>query len=460
MNDVPVDPIATVVIVNYNGAHLLDACLTGLARQDLPAGSFRTVVVDNASSDPSRDLLEESYPDVEVLVSAVNRGFAGGNNLALESVTTKYAVLLNNDAVPEPDWLRRLLAPLEEDTTGSLVATASKIVFMPRFVKVALSTEPFRPGGLDPRTLGVKIYQVFVDGKPVTEKALFEGAAYGPEGNANDQFRWSFDTGSFLVPLPPTAEADGRHRVKITVAAAQAKEVTFTIGEQSVTVDAPERRGRVAPAELTIEPGIERLDVVNNVGGIVFVDGSGGDRGFQEIDRGQYDQAEEVFTACGNGMAIRTSVGRDVGWFDERYFMYYEDVDLSWRVRSVGGRIQYVPDAVIRHVHAASSKPWSPQWLFYVERNRLLTLTKDASAPRAVRGVLHYVGSTGKMGARMAVLAMRTRRRPALDPLKVRARVLRSYTRLLPGMLAGRRQVSRSATVPKARLEKWLVTTR
>jgi GT2 family glycosyltransferase len=55
-----------------------------------------------------------------VIASPVNTGFAGGNNLALRTVRTPYAVLLNNDAVPEPDWLRNLLAPFEEDgATGS-----------------------------------------------------------------------------------------------------------------------------------------------------------------------------------------------------------------------------------------------------------------------------------------------------------------------------------------------------
>ena len=69
-------------------------------------------------------------------------------------------------------------------------------------------------------------------------------------------------------------------------------------------------------------------------------DGSGADRGFQEVDEGQYDEPAEVFTACGNGMALRTAVGREMGWFDEAFFMYYEDTDLSWRWRSRGWSVQ------------------------------------------------------------------------------------------------------------------------
>ncbi|WP_235487403.1 glycosyltransferase, partial [Frankia sp. AvcI1] len=86
------EPLATIVIVNWNGAHLLPACLDGIAKQD--AGfAFQTWVVDNASADGSRELLAERYPWVRVVPSDRNLGFAGGNNLALRQVTTPYAVL-------------------------------------------------------------------------------------------------------------------------------------------------------------------------------------------------------------------------------------------------------------------------------------------------------------------------------------------------------------------------------
>jgi GT2 family glycosyltransferase len=460
--DAAAEPIATVVIVNYNGAHLLGPCLDGLARQDLPAGSFRTVVVDNASADPSRDLLREDYPDVELLVSHRNLGFAGGNNVALKQVTTPYAVLLNNDAVPEPDWLRTLLEPLRTDTSGTLVATSSKIVFMPQFVEVELSTDAFLPGGLDPRELGARVYEILVDDVPVTNKVLWEKAGYGPEGTANDQYRWSFPEGRFLVPLPPaeTGATPKAHTITITIAANQRKEVRLRTATTSATVTPPTEHGDVGTVSIEVPVDTPRVDVINNVGGIVFVNGAGADRGFQEIDSGQYEESEEVFTACGNGVAIRSDAGHAAGWFDDRYFMYYEDVDLSWRLRAAGGRIQYVPGAVLRHLHSASSKPWSPGWVFHVERNRLLTLTKDASGQRAAAGVLHFVGSTGKMTLRAVADGVRGRRKPPLGPVRLRGKILRSYLRHLPGLLSDRRRIGSTATVDRRELEEWLVTSR
>ena len=89
---------------------------------------------------------------------------------------------------------------------------------------------------------------------------------------------------------------------------------------------------------MRLPAGTPAGDVINNAGGVVLREGYGADRGFQQPDRGQFDEPEEVFTACGNGLALRTDLGATVGWFDDDFFMYYEDVDLSWRFRARGCR--------------------------------------------------------------------------------------------------------------------------
>ncbi|HEX7805347.1 MAG TPA: glycosyltransferase, partial [Cellulomonas sp.] len=88
----------TVVTVTYNGAHLVGACLDGLARQELDGLTMDVVVVDNASTDGTAELVARSHPGVRLLRSPTNRGFAGGNNLLLDHVTSPYVILLNNDA--------------------------------------------------------------------------------------------------------------------------------------------------------------------------------------------------------------------------------------------------------------------------------------------------------------------------------------------------------------------------
>jgi len=453
---------ASVIVVNYNGAHLLPDCLLALARQRDDGVAFDAIVVDNASGDGSRELLARDFPWVRVIASPTNLGFAGGNNLALDEVTTPYAVLLNNDATPEPGWLRNLLAVFDGPGGHDVGIACGKILFQPKFARVHLRTRAFEPGPQDTRQLGVRIYRVTVDGTDVTDKVLWEQVAYGPEGAGSGRFRWTRASGEFLLPLPADVAAGGRvtaqpAKVTISVAAEAAKPVTFIVGEQQIDARV---EASTTDVDLELSPGIEVFDVINNAGSIVLRDGSGADRGFQEIDRGQYDEPGEVFAACGNGMAMRTVVGRELGWFDDAFFMYYEDTDLSWRWRSRGWAIRYVPTAVLRHIHAASSKEWSPRWVFHVERNRLLMLTKNATPGLAYRAVLGYLRGSGARLARALRDAARARRRPALREQLLRLRVLRSYARQTPRALRERRRLRRNAVVSAAQLQDWLVSRR
>lgn len=451
---------ATVVVVNYNGAHLLPLCLAGLRRQDTPPGFFETVVVDNASRDGSLELLARDFPEVRVIASPVNTGFAGGNNLALRTLRTPYAVLLNTDAVPEPDWLRRLLEPFDADGAEKLGVTTGKVVFAPRFLPLRLDTEGFSPGPQDTRELGVRMLAVEVDGRDVTEKVLWEQAAYGPEGVGPGRFRWTRPGGVFLVPVQDTA-GPVRGSVKVTFrwAAERDKPVTVSGVDEGLALTATAARDG-SEAVLSVTEGTELIDVVNNVGGIVLREGYGADRGFQEPDTGQYDEPADVFTACGNGMAVRTAAGRAVDWFDDDFFLYYEDTDLSWRLRADGWDIRYEPAARLRHLHSASSVEWSPLWMFHVDRNRLLMLTKNASAPLARRALRDYLLTSAAMAARAGRDGVRTRSRPAVRPHLLRARVLASYLRLLPTMLRHRAETGRRAVLSREELERWLVSER
>ncbi|HEX2156598.1 MAG TPA: glycosyltransferase, partial [Actinomycetes bacterium] len=203
------EPLVTVVVLNWNGAHLLGDCLRALAAQDVPEGRMQTWVVDNASSDGSLALLAEEFPLVRVIANDRNDGFAGGNNLALREVTTPFVALVNNDARPQPDWLRRLLEPFSEPGAERLGAVSAKIVFLPRFLAVELTTPGFVPGTLDTRELGVRIYRVEVDGTDVTERVLWDRVAYGPEGEGPGRFRWTRRAGMLLIPVDRAAPEAG-----------------------------------------------------------------------------------------------------------------------------------------------------------------------------------------------------------------------------------------------------------
>jgi GT2 family glycosyltransferase len=448
------EPLVTVVVLNWNGAHLLPDCLDALAAQDLPEGQAQVWVVDNASSDGSPQLLADRFPWVRTIANSSNDGFAGGNNVALREVATPFVALLNNDARPEPDWLRRLLEPFAEPGAERLGAVSAKIVFLPRFLALELATPGFVPGTLDTRELGVRIYRVTVDGEEVTERVLWDRVAYGPEGEGPGRFRWTRPAGMLLVPVDRPATEAGPLRLGLRVAAETSKplELTWSGGSGGGKAE-PE------PVDLEVEvpAGAPLVDVLNNAGSMVFRDGYGADRAYQELDRGQYQRPEEVFAFCGGSVCFRTEALRQAGVFDDDFFLYYEDTDLSWRLRSLGWRIRYQPAAVARHIHSASSVEWSPLFVFHTDRNRLLMLTKNARAGLAAREVLRYPLTTASLALREVARARHTRRRPPVRPTLLRLRVLGSYLRLLPVMLVRRRRIAARAAVDRKRLERWLV---
>ena len=427
----------------------LRPCLDALARQSVT--DFAVWVVDNASTDGSVALLERDYPRVRVLRNEQNLGFAGGNDTALRQVTTPYAVLLNNDAVPAPDWLERVLAPFDEPGQERLAAVTSKIVFAPRFLPMSLSTSGFRLAG-DPRDLGVRLSSVVVDGADVTTRVLWEQLTWGPDGQGAGRFFWSRPQGELLVPLP---DSTGPWEVVVRWSAERSKDATLAW-------DGGSRTARVDPtwSELRVDVprGTPTVDVVNNAGSVVLTSGYGADRGYQEVDAGQYDVTEEVFALCGCAVALRTEAGREADWFDDDFFLYYEDTDLAWRLRAAGWTIRYEPTAVVRHVHSATSVEWSPTFVFHTDRNRLLMLVKNASARRALAAVLRYPLTTGSMAVRSVRHAARTRSRPPVRPTLLRLRVMLSFLHLLPTMLVKRANGPRA--VRRRELERWLVAPR
>jgi GT2 family glycosyltransferase len=288
--------------VTWNGAHLLPDCLDAVLPEGAPV-----LVIDNASTDGTQDLLARDYPSVQVERLTTNTGFAGGVAHALDVLTTPYVVLLNNDAVVQRGWLAHLLAPFDDP---EIAAVCSKL----------------------------------------------------------------------LLP-------DGR---------------------------------------------------LNSAGGYVAADGYARDVGFGQVDAGAWDKPRDVAFATGTAAAFRTDAVREVGGIDPRYFLYFEDVDLSWRLQLAGWRIRYQPTAVVVHQHSATTGSGSPLHTFHTERNRLATLLTNATSGTASRALLRYPLTT---------LSVAIGESPAKAVVRVKAFL--SLLRWLPALLRRRRTVpttmSRSA---------------
>jgi GT2 family glycosyltransferase len=116
-------PHVAVIVVNWNGREITLECLRSLSAQTYPHADL--IVVDNASSDGSADAIRSAYPDVILLSMAANLRFAGGNNAGMREALNRGAdlvLLLNNDTVVHPDFLKHLVARLEMDPRCGMVA--------------------------------------------------------------------------------------------------------------------------------------------------------------------------------------------------------------------------------------------------------------------------------------------------------------------------------------------------
>lgn len=128
-------PLITIIIVNWNGKKWLKQCLDSLLQQTYPA--VEIIVVDNASTDGSREFISKHYKTVKLIRNATNSGFAGGNNTGWQHATGKYVLLLNNDTYIEPDFLRKFLPVF--DKIPNLGSAQCKLVLMdqPEYLDVA-----------------------------------------------------------------------------------------------------------------------------------------------------------------------------------------------------------------------------------------------------------------------------------------------------------------------------------
>jgi GT2 family glycosyltransferase len=262
----------SLVIVNWNGKHLLQRCLPAALSQSF--GDYQVIVLDNGSQDGSADWIEAHYPactgppdqsrldagpSVKVIRSERNLGFAQGNNEAIRATESEFVATLNNDALPAPDWLAQLVCVMQSAPKVGMCA-------------------------------------------------------------------------SKMVRAPAPAQGDE----------------PAIIDSCGITID----RAGIGWNRYSGEP--EHLDEV---------------------------QPYEVLGPCAGAALYRRTMLDQVGFFDEDYFAYYEDIDLAWRAQRAGWRCLYVPSARVFHYHSSTAKEGSSFKGFHLGRNKVWTLVKNYPWP-------------------------------------------------------------------------------
>ncbi len=119
----------------------------------------------------------------------------------------------------------------------------------------------------------------------------------------------------------------------------------------------------------------DQRDRINTCANTVHYTGLDFCRGLNEPSA-SFSKNEEVGAISGCSFAIRKEVFAELGGFDPDFFLYLDDVDLSWRARLAGYRIMFAPASVVYHKFQFSIAPWK---VFYLERNRYLMLLKNCS---------------------------------------------------------------------------------
>lgn len=301
------DDAVTVIVVTYRAASFIGAALAGLAAQTVP---HLVLVIDNASTDGTAEVLASALPAESVHRMPANLGFAGGVAAAFPLVRTPYVALLNDDAVPDPGWLAALLAAADGD--GDAAAWTSLMLLA------------------------------------------------------------------------------------------------------------------------------DRPDTVNNFGAGLTEHWYGIDVGAGEAVSDVPSRVLEVFGFCGGAVLLRTAAVRAVGGFPAEFFLYYEDLDTSWRLRRAGWKIRAVPSAVVVHRHGATSDQRSDLFHFYNERNRLLTLIRCAPVLVAPVQLVRFLLTTASLT--VARLLRRQVSDAANFRLSLRLRVAAAVLRMAPGQYRRRRR--------------------
>lgn len=119
------EPRVSVIIPNWNGVRYLAPCLASLRSQRFR--DFEVIVVDNASTDDSVEMVQRDYPEVRLVRLATNKGLTGGVNAGIAEARGDIIVLLNNDTEADENWLAELVGALDAHPEASMAASKMRL---------------------------------------------------------------------------------------------------------------------------------------------------------------------------------------------------------------------------------------------------------------------------------------------------------------------------------------------
>lgn len=363
-------PSCSVVVLNYFGEKVLKNTINSLLNLDYPKEKLEILIVDNNSQDKSREIIlnyAEQEKNIKYLFLSKNKGFAGGNNEGIRIAKGDYVVLLNNDCIVEQDWLKELVKTAQKDP--KIFAVSSKIKLFPRYYNLKFNYNS-----------SLFLVNVYLHNSDLCK--LEKSQKIHLSIKNKDKFD--------LLEIP-YALTDIEIKLEFIFEIGQKEllnpfndlfRVLNTEGIVGTFKKIKDHHKIRIELKLNVNKFDKKVvfDKVQNAGIVVFQDGSGRDIGakivdqkqYYEYDYNQYGDEQEIYAACGAAVLYNKGILDKMGYLDELFFMYYEDVEISERARLRGYKIYYSPNAEVRHLHAFSSKEWSNFFIYQAEKGRLL----------------------------------------------------------------------------------------
>ncbi|MBS4011096.1 MAG: glycosyltransferase, partial [Roseovarius sp.] len=382
---------------------------------DYPA--YKVIVVDNGSSDGSIDWLQCNAPEVRVIALDQNIGFADAVNLAFDNAPTQLFAVLNNDMVVDSQWLRELVEALRR--VPQRAAATSKFLFFKPFITISFTAST--PFSVSPsELLANHAYKKF----------------FVENGRIAGDDIWSVEAANSMHSMSVKVPCEIGLRLPIACSAMPDEEV---LGSVRVALNGvPMMRAKVGTelmldADTLAEAG---RWVVNNAGSMETSEDVVGDRGFGQYDVGQFEVEENVDYLCGGSFIVNRSALLGKPLFIGDLFAYYEDTELSVRLRQGGFRIGYAPRSVVYHKHAATSQEKSLFFHQMIERNYSAFYARKRGDFRAITQVDRKKGQLNHLSHFYATNEASSDHELALST--VYPKVISQLDNLLEAMVQGR----------------------
>ncbi|MGM0367182.1 MAG: glycosyltransferase family 2 protein [Actinomycetota bacterium] len=454
------DPLLSIITVNYNGKHYLPGLFKSIRELNYPSSKIQAIMVDNNSQDGSVEFVHKNFPEVNIVKLDENQGYAGGNNAGFKAAEGKYIALINNDCEVGKNWIVEMLDIFRQAPgTSRIGAVGSKVLFYYPYLPLEFLSDSInkrqnrRPSSF--RRLGVRVSDVKIigAGNSVNKSIKYlEGFYPRQTGKENKAFYWTNGSGYLTLPIEDQ-DKDMEVELELFSHIVPNKLKVIIGGEllEEFELAAGSRKVRLSVSKSYYQ---HKKDIINSCGTKINRSFYSMDRGYLSFDEGQYARAEEVFSLSGSSFMVSREMLEDVGYFDQKFFTYYEDIDLFWRARLKGWKHFFTPSSVARHHHCGTGAEWSYSFTYYVLRNRLLMIFKCGWPALFFKSYVAFVASMIFNTCYFLVNLAAGRKLERVD-IPIRIKLFLKFFYLLPQYLAERIRIRSSANIKDREIKGW-----